>query len=145
MKKTVEYSETMDAVMGRVMWKDTAGEEHILFDGPVGHPRGCTAFAEIDCDARRFLAATDTVAHAVKNCGVVLPTGPARMAFILRVFYLLGVQQGAELHHWASADGGELTQIPFSLDNQISVLAAEDFDACKDIIRESLGQLGLRF
>lgn len=98
-----------------------------------------------------FFCESEVVISAAGQCSEQR-SGAVQAAFILRAFYLLGVQRGAEDWRKAIADeiGAEHTDnlfepMGFVLDEGCSADVVDDFRLYREEIEGILARLGLRF
>lgn len=98
-----------------------------------------------------FLLEAKVIEDAVKRCNE-RKSGAVQAAFILRAFYLLGVQRGAENWRVSIAEEIEaenadnlLEPMPFVLDDCCAADAVDNFRVCREEVEEMLARLGLRF
>lgn len=98
-----------------------------------------------------FLLEAKVVEDAAKRCNE-RKSGAVQAAFILRAFYLLGVQRGAENWRVSIAEEIEaenadnlLKPMPFVLDVGCAADAVDNFRVCHEEMEKMLARLGLRF
>ena len=97
-----------------------------------------------------FLEEVETVENAVKQYSNEHWSSIVRTAFILRAFYLLGVQRGAEDWRCSIAEtindeaaGKHLDPMPFALDSVCADDAVDDYRISYEEVENALHRLGL--